>query len=423
MSSLFLVGDLHLGRSPHRLAPAGLDPARLDPAEAWRRLVDAAVAEEVTAVVLAGDVVDQDRDRFEAWGHLRAGVERLVEAGIGVLGVAGNHDHIALPRLVDRIPDFHLLGRGGRWERVAVGDFDLLGWSFPQRHHRGDPLDAPGLTEALEGRRLEAAAIGVIHCDLDAGRSPYAPVRRADLAEVGLAGWFLGHVHQPGDLTARRPLGYLGSLVGLDRSETGPRGPWRVTREGAEVRARQLALGPVHWVDLDLDLSGLEPGGDAPDRLHAALESRLAEVASQEAWVGDGPFSAVGCSVRLSGRTAARAEVRAFVEDRAPGELVFPLDGVPWAVVHLEDATRPTLDLAALGAERTPLGQLARLLVDLDARGDDALPAEVAQALEAFQPAPWTPDLERHPLPPPLAVARRAALGLLEDLLAQQERA
>ena len=216
---LLFVGDIHLGRTPHRLGVDGMDPNELDPSEAWSRVVRYAVDRKVQAVVLAGDVVDHDEDRFEAFGHLSRGTATLVEHGIRVLGVAGNHDHVALPRLADRIPDFTLLGRDCTWQRVELEGVDLIGWSFNSRHHAGDPLESPGLQTALDARRSDALCLGVLHGDLDQSQSRYAPVRTEDLAQHPVSGWFLGHIHQPHDLTQARPIGYLGSLVGLDRSE------------------------------------------------------------------------------------------------------------------------------------------------------------------------------------------------------------
>lgn len=420
---LLFVGDIHLGRSPHRLEAAGLDPSQLDPAEAWRRVVRYAVCNDVQAVVLAGDVVDQDKDRFEAWAHLKRGVSELVAAGVRVLGVAGNHDHIALPRLATRIEDFTLLGRGGIWERVELDGVDLVGWSFPARHHSGNPLFSLGLDEALANCRPEALTIGVFHGHLDAGDSSYAPVRRVDLAARSVAAWFLGHIHIPDDLCSERPIGYLGSLVGLDRGETGSRGPWLITPTSASrLTARHLPLGPVYWTDIDVDVSELRLDADASDTLHSALESRIAQVAQGIDWLDAGDFSAVGCSVRFTGRSDERSRIHAFIDDRQCSELVFESRGMRWAVVHMSDHTRPARDLPALAAERTPLGQLAQLVVAIDTDGLDALPDSIRSVFERFDPLPWAADLERDPLPDQLAVTRSAALQLLDHLLLQRDK-
>jgi hypothetical protein len=46
----------------------------------------------VDAVLLAGDVVEQEDDFHEAYPDLRRGVERLTGAGIRVLGAGGAWD-------------------------------------------------------------------------------------------------------------------------------------------------------------------------------------------------------------------------------------------------------------------------------------------------------------------------------------------
>ena len=112
---LMCVGDIHLGRRPSRLSDRvddlGIGIHELTPAAAWQTAVDWALANDIDAVALAGDVVERLEDRFEAYGHLERGVRRLVDAGISVVGVAGNHDVLALPRLADQLPEFKLIGR------------------------------------------------------------------------------------------------------------------------------------------------------------------------------------------------------------------------------------------------------------------------------------------------------------------------
>jgi DNA repair exonuclease SbcCD nuclease subunit len=137
--ALLAIGDIHLGRRPTRVPEDVLESVgskELTPAAALRRAVERALSLEVDAVLLAGDVVEQNDDFYEAYGDLAEGVKRLTRAGIPVFGVAGNHDVRVLPRLADAIPEFQLLGRGGVWEEAVIEGRDgssmrILGWSFP----------------------------------------------------------------------------------------------------------------------------------------------------------------------------------------------------------------------------------------------------------------------------------------------------
>jgi DNA repair protein SbcD/Mre11 len=137
IASLLFIGDLHLGEVPTRLSGAGLDPQCLTPVVAWDSAIELAIRSEVAAVVLAGDVVDDEQDRFEAYDQLERGVRRLLAHDVEVVAVAGNHDSLVPPRLAERIPAFRLLGRDSHWEHYVLPtdpQVDLLGWSFPSRH-------------------------------------------------------------------------------------------------------------------------------------------------------------------------------------------------------------------------------------------------------------------------------------------------
>jgi len=425
-STLLFIGDLHLGRLPKRLAASGLDPRALTPRVAWEASVERAISDKVAAVVLAGDVVDDEQDRFEAYDHLERGVRRLVGAGIAVVAVAGNHDSLVLPRLADRIPEFRLLGRGGQWEHHALDtspQVDLIGWSFPQRHHRGDPLEAPGLEASLAARRPGAALLGVLHADVDTPGSSYAPTTRAGLAGLAVDAWLLGHIHQPGDLCGDRPIGHLGSLVGLDRGEPGRHGPWLVRAGGpGSVSAEQLTVGPLRWENLDVDLGMVADDDGAKDTIHATIEGALRECAAADPELNDPRLQAIGCSVRLTGATPAHGRVREIMNSFASQELAFDIGERRWAVVSWRDHTRLPIDLHELHQQRTPVGALAKLLIQLE-RGEAPEPAmadAVHRAVSPYERGRWQADEAGWSADQTHAALTAASWRLLDILLRQQ---
>ena len=155
----------------------------------------------------------------------------------------------------------------------------LAGWSFPL---------PPGVN------------LGLLHCDRDGGAdSRYAPVTSQELERAGLDGWLLGHIHKPDPLSAAAPSGYLGSLTGLDRSETGPHGPWMITvADGRIVAVEQCLLAPLRWETLSVELTGIKDAAESRDRLLAAAKLLDRELAADSA----DPV-AVGLCVTLTGRT------------------------------------------------------------------------------------------------------------------------
>lgn len=423
MLKLLAVGDLHLGRQPGSL-PEDLrdrDAARAHgPAEALRRLVRRAIDESVDAVLLAGDLVEDEHDFFEAYRDLHRAVSELTGAGIRVMGVAGNHDVQVLPRLADELPDFHLLGRKGQWETVTLTADDgtearLHGWSFPQPEVRQSPLtDKTFPTD----HRLQ---LGLLHCDRDQSGSYHGPVTSAELNNAGLDAWLLGHIHKPDALSPSSPSGYLGSVTALRRTETGAHGPWLYTLSSTTIESvEQWLFSPLRWENLTVDLTGLDEPGEITGRLMQAIQTRAAELVAE----GARP-DAVGARVDFVGRTRLREQCQLILENEQLDNV--PAENMRWFVGRWEFHTRPDLDLAALAKEKSPAGLLAERLCLLDDASDNAeRQALIERARNRL--AELAADSAWQPLGNPLpddgqteAWLRESLTMALEQLLAQRE--
>ncbi len=415
---ILFVGDMHLGTRPSRL-PAGVgDAERLGPAGAWARSVDAALEHRVQAVALAGDVVNKRNALFEAAAALRPGLEKLHAAGITTLAVAGNHDTRALPGLLQAGAPLHLLGAGGVWQEHVVGGdghppVRLVGWSFPRERWESSPLADPP-----PPARADLPTFGLLHADLDVPTSVYAPVGRAALAAVGYDGWMLGHIHTPGPVpTDARPF-YLGSLVGLDPSETGEHGPVLVSvAADGTIERRRLPLAPLRWERWAL------PCPVAPASADDLQELLLRELETRTAALGLAPGTVLGVRVVLDG-----ACDRPLAAARAADALVLPpvtFAGVTVFVDKLESALRAELDLPALARGDDPPGLLARrilLLENESAEQADAL-ARLLQHLRDAEAEARRFNACTAAVPADDATLRRtgarAARRLLDRLLAE----
>ncbi len=375
---ILFTGDLHLGRRPGglhgRLDDSGIQPSDLTPAAAWHTTVKWARQNRVTAVVLAGDVVESMNDRFEAYGHLERGVNTLVEAGIEVFAVSGNHDVFALPRLADQIAGFRLLGRDGTWDcaHLSTGNVkvDLYGWSFREKSFNHNPLDTFHC-QPEEG----VVSLGVLHCDLDMPGSNYAPVARRDLTEgTSLDGWFLGHIHKPSweELTHDRPIGYVGSLSALDAGEQGPHGPWLVEVDGpGSVRAKQIPLAPIRYEREMVPIENIS--GESVEDIHdstnthllAALERVHSPLQEEEMMP-----QVVACRLRLDGRSEHHRTIRQFADNQSHWPL---LPHTPYCFVEkIEDGGEPALDIKRIAGESGPAAMLAGTIIALEENGDEA---------------------------------------------------
>ena len=358
---LLAVGDLHLGRTPRRLPGELVSDARdLGPVEAWRRIVNRAIETGVDVVALAGDVVEREHDFFEAYRELEKGIEQLGQAGISVVGVAGNHDVNVLPRLTDQIPDFHLIGRGGAWETLPLESggetVTLHGWSFRQEQVRQSPLDG------VRFKRGAGINLGLLHCDRDNPGSPYAPVMSRELEAAGLDGWLLGHIHTPDELSVANPVGYLGCVSGMDPGEPGDHGPWLFTIEGERIRElEQWVLAPLRWESLALDLTHLVEPEEARSLLIQMLRELDETIAALTL-----PPRAVGIRLRLTGRTRMGRAVEALLKRDLNTLLINGLADTGYFIERCLSDTRPVIALDQLVQQNDPPGLLARRLCMLD---------------------------------------------------------
>jgi DNA repair protein SbcD/Mre11 len=419
---LLAVGDMHLGRRPSRLPEEiAADGRHYGPAEAWNRTVEQAIENDIDIVALAGDLVEQEDDFFEAYRDLRAGVERLAAEGIQVVGVTGNHDVLVLPRLAAELDDFRLLGDGGQWEAFEFGNGDerltIHGWSFPQKQV---------LTSPLADHRFEPGAginLGLLHCDRDQRDSVYAPVSSGELAAAGLDGWLLGHIHRPDELTAPNPSGYLGSLSGLHPGEHGPRGPWLIEIEhGRITQVEQWPLAPIQWQRMELDLTGIEKPEDANDRLLRKVRELETEMQARRQ-----PPQAVGLRIHLTGRTRHGGAAA----DRLLAEVnVATTHASHIFVEKVTVATRPETDLEQLIRDKrgTYPALMAQRLLLLDRPTEDEarqqLITGVRRKLEATVDEGRWAGLERPTLDDDQVAEWLADVGirLLEDLENQKHK-
>ncbi|MCH7878090.1 MAG: DNA repair exonuclease [candidate division Zixibacteria bacterium] len=357
---ILCTGDIHLGRRPTRI-PDNADLHALKPTGAWESLVSIAIDQKMDVVVLTGDVVDESNKYYEAFSSLQSGVKHLVNSGIPVLAVSGNHDYDVLPRLVEQIPDFHLLGRGGRWddyilEKDGTPIMRFQGWSFPTRHVSHDPLQ--GYVEPND----ELPTVGVLHCDCDVPTSNYGPVSLTALKAKKPIAWLLGHIHKPRLLSDNFPLVlYPGSLQGLDPSESGTHGAWLVTLGTEQApKAELLPLAQLRWEEIEVSIDSVD-SEDAFQRVAInALRERHKQIRSEL-----GQTRWVGCRLQILGRSSLHRHLPRLITD-IQSNLTPSFEDVEYFVEKIEDLSRPDIPLEDIARSNDLAGLLARRLLTLE---------------------------------------------------------
>ena len=363
--------DLHLD-SPLR----GLEADPDAPADRIRRatrdalvnLVDMALAEQVRLVLIAGDLYDGDWQDWRTGQFLLRQIERLTRHGIRVVAISGNHDAESIITRRLRWPDGARLLRADRAETITFPDLGVAvhGRSYPTRHMTDNLV--PGYPVALPG----LLNIGLLHTAAGRpGHAPYAPCTIEQLGAHGYAYWALGHVHAREVLNRDPWIVFPGNIQGRDIGETGAKGATLITvRDNAIAAVEHRPLDVVRWARIDIDLTGTADEDAALARVRQALAEALQ--------AADGRLLAV--RITLQGSCPAHAALSRSLGDtreKLRGEAMACGGADAIWLEHVVLATRPALDLAALGARTDMVGLLVR---EIEAAGA----ADLAAPLQSW---------------------------------------
>jgi len=192
------TADIHLDSPLKSLALRNPDLAEMVAGATRRtlsRIIDLCLAEQVQALLIAGDLYDGAQTSMKTAGFLARELARLDAAGIECFIIRGNHD--AASRITRELllpGSVHVFaGRAGVEEREWNGQpVAIHGISFAKPHAPDSLLDRFGAP------RAGAFNIGMLHTSLGGspGHDPYAPCSLAELQASGFDYWALGHIHK-----------------------------------------------------------------------------------------------------------------------------------------------------------------------------------------------------------------------------------
>ncbi len=291
------AADIHLDSPLQALAlqdAAQIARMRRATRDAFERMIELCIEQQVAFVVLAGDLYDHDCPNMQIAVFLRNQLARLETQGIRVVIKKGNHDAdnkitsaLALPGntriLSDRKP-----------ETIRFDDLPLRVAIHGQSFKPGPVTEnlAASYPVPLKGY----FNVGVLHTSLagSADHDIYAPCRLEDLTTRGYGYWALGHIHKHAVLARDPWVVYPGNLQGRHAKETGPKGCILVEVEDDRVASVELVpLDVVRWHQAEVDLQGKTHEPDLIEGIRTSLTQAYRD--------SDGRPSAV--RLILTGRT------------------------------------------------------------------------------------------------------------------------
>lgn len=387
------AADIHLD-SPLRgleLPPgAPLEQIRGAGRRAFENLVSLALDEDVSFLLLAGDLYDGDWRDFNTGLFFNRQMARLKEHGIPVIAISGNHDAASQITKSLHPPDNVRFLATRKPETCHLKELQVAihGQGFATR----------AVTDNLAAAYPQAIAgcfnIGLLHTALTGreGHEPYAPGTVAHLCARGYQYWALGHVHQREVVLTDPWIVFPGTIQGRHIREQGARGCTLVTvADGQVSRVEHRDLDVLRWVLCRIDLTGCGTVEELYAPLHQALHDALES--------GDG--RPVIARVELTGATAVHQRLQRET-DRWANEVVSMAANLGGAGLWIEKVTfrtRESLDLALLMADDSPVGGLLRMISGLQAGTERLadldpeiggflakLPAEIRTGSDPFQP-------------------------------------
>ena len=279
MITFIHAADIHLDSPLHKLdayegAPTHL--IRQAARAAFENLVNLAIDDAVSFVVISGDLYDGDWKDYNTGLYFVSHMRRLRDAGIPVFIVAGNHDAASKITKYLKLPEGVHLFASAAPETITL---DSIGVAI-----HGQSFAGPAVTKNLATAYPTPASgyfnIGMLHTALTGreGHAPYAPCTLDDLSSKTYDYWALGHIHKREIVKENPWIVFPGNIQGRHIRETGEKGCMRVSVTNAGiVSVKFVPLDVIRWAELPVDTTGLENGYDAVELFTRGLSSLIDE--------------------------------------------------------------------------------------------------------------------------------------------------
>ncbi|MEM8486247.1 MAG: DNA repair exonuclease [Bacteroidota bacterium] len=348
-----------------------------------RRAIDLAIQEKVTAVLIAGDLVEEKRLSVSTEAFLLEQFQRLHEAQIPCIYVAGDVDPAgptSKTLQMDWPASFlHIKSRAPKVIELQDVDGSAIARIVGIGHEVA--REKENLALLFPEAQDDVPYIGVLHTRVEKAIGAEnaidcAPCQVKDLRKPRYTYWALGHIHEAQALKGVATAWYSGNLVGNSADEPGVKGGLLVTvDDDRKVSVTFKALSSVRW--FDLALHELQDIKDVEDL------ARLAELAFELEADGSESIAIQLVRIRLSGMCPMAEELlvdskRAVIEEKLAQHL--NVDDVELRV----NFVTPLVDVDMYREDAHLLSEVLKVIEEVSSDPemlDDLAPAQLAQQL------------------------------------------
>ncbi len=347
------TADLHLGsRLVSRFPLAITERRRVEVRASFKRLVEYAVANEVAAILLAGDVFDSDRP-FKKDQEL---FHALIAAHpqIQFYYLRGNHDvDTVVKGVYDNLHYF-----GTKWQSYQLDDVTITGLE----------INGHNATAMYTSLNLPSDAVNIVMLHGEVSNT----VGNGKICVKKLAGkridyLALGHIHKPstGCVDDRGVYAYAGCLEGRGFDEVGEHGFQLLTIEHGKINHQFIPFAMRTIYEQSVDITGC-------DNTYAAYQ----RVNEQVTFVKDNLYR-----INLVGEIDfAVDDLASEVQEYLTGKCYF---------VDVKDQTERHIDLTVYANDVSLRGEFVRTVMADESLSENERQRVLAYGLKALSGGRW----------------------------------
>ncbi len=361
------AADIHLD-SPLR----GLENYEDAPAEeirgaarkALENLIDLALEENVSFVIISGDMYDGDWKDYNTGLFLLSQLSKLTSNGINVFIAKGNHDAESKITKNLKLPEGIKIFSSKRPETFFLENINIA--------IHGQSFAASAVKENLASNYPPAQKdmfnIGVLHTSVNGreGHENYAPCSIDDLKRKDYNYWALGHIHKREILNENPWIVFPGNIQGRHIKETGFKGCMIVSvYDDYNVSSEFKNLCSLAWSFCETDVTGVNDPYEVVEK--------VSKKAKEEFLKNDGLFTAVRALIKgacgahnalISNTEKWKNEIRLAVADSC--------NSLVW-LEKILIKTSAEANIERMKKRNDPMGDLMRYIDTLSGEGNQEI--------------------------------------------------
>ena len=352
------TADIHLDsplRGLESYEDAPVEQIRQATRRAFENLIELAVEEKVSFLLIAGDLYDGDWKDYNTGLFFIKCMARLRKEGIHVFLVSGNHDAASQITKTLQLPDNISLFPTQKPATEIIEDLSVAihGQGYQSR------IVTDNLVLDFPQRKESYFNIGLLHTSLNGrkGHEPYVPCTVDDLSSKGYDYWALGHVHRFETVANDPWIIFPGNTQGRHIRETGSKSATLVSVEDSRViEIEQRDVQVLCWSRCDIDISDCNSIDSVTRQVRETLEEQQRKADS----------NIVAVRLEITGTTPVHSELQ---EEANSLTEVFRGIAAGLGDIWLEKVlfkTQRHVAIESLLEEKTPVADLLKTVSTLD---------------------------------------------------------